>query len=200
MHTYWRWNLLYMNLVFWFDFRVLSVTPYPLFCIPSASPKTLLPLPTNNEPKSPSPLNLVFPNQPTNPTIDTPILKYRVQMHSSFLEFLTSPLVLFIHLLSNMAGHTNKRNLPSFRGLKGAWKHIRTLDSKLKRNRTPVLSEMVRSLAQPFLVPLLKHNDFMFFHRLVIPLCSYLFFQFRSQLVYKIEWPIFLAWSEENFS
>jgi hypothetical protein len=45
---------------------------------------------------------------------------------------------------------------------------------------------------QPFLVPLLKQNGFMFLHRLVIPLRSYLFFQFRSRLVYKIEWPILL--------
>ena len=45
---------------------------------------------------------------------------------------------------------------------------------------------------QPFLVPLLKQNGFMFFHRLVIPLRSYLFFQFRSRLVHKIEWPILL--------
>ena len=33
-----------------------------------------------------------------------------------------------------------------FWGLKGAWKHIRTLE--WKRNGTPVPSEMVRSLAQ----------------------------------------------------
>uniref|UniRef100_A0A6N2N4H3 Uncharacterized protein n=1 Tax=Salix viminalis TaxID=40686 RepID=A0A6N2N4H3_SALVM len=47
-------------------------------------------------------------------------------------------------------------------------------------------------LPQRFLVPLLKQNCFMFFHRLVISLRSYLFFQFRSRLVYKIEWPILL--------
>nr|CAJ70646.1 cytochrome c biogenesis protein [Helianthus annuus] len=39
---------------------------------------------------------------------------------------------------------------------------------------------------QPFLVPLLKQNGFMFFHRLVIPFRSYLFLQFRSRLVHKI--------------
>ncbi|CAI9281402.1 unnamed protein product [Lactuca saligna] len=48
------------------------------------------------------------------------------------------------------------------------------------------------SLPQPFLVPLLKQNGFMFFHRLVIPFRSYLFLQFRSRLVHKIEWPILL--------
>ncbi|KAK4409313.1 putative cytochrome c biogenesis ccmB-like mitochondrial protein [Sesamum angolense] len=38
----------------------------------------------------------------------------------------------------------------------------------------------------------IEQNGFMFFHRLVIPLRSYLFFQFRSRLVHKIEWPILL--------
>jgi len=41
-----------------------------------------------------------------------------------------------------------KGNLLIFRGLKGAWKHIRTLEWKWKRDVTPVPSEMVRSLAQ----------------------------------------------------
>jgi len=41
-----------------------------------------------------------------------------------------------------------KRNLSIFRGLEGSWKHIRTLEWKWKRDVTPVLSEMVRSLAQ----------------------------------------------------
>ncbi|KAF4355389.1 hypothetical protein F8388_008086 [Cannabis sativa] len=50
---------------------------------------------------------------------------------------------------------------------------------------------------QPFLVPLLEQKGFMFFHRLVIPLHSYLFFQFRSRLVYKIEWPI-LLWTLDS--
>ena len=41
-----------------------------------------------------------------------------------------------------------KRNLSIFRGLKGAWKHIRTLEWNWKRDGTPVPLEMVRSLAQ----------------------------------------------------
>ncbi|GKE58550.1 hypothetical protein Tco_1497735 [Tanacetum coccineum] len=41
------------------------------------------------------------------------------------------------------------RNLSIFRGLKGAWKHIRTLEWKWKRDGTPVPSEMVvESLGQ----------------------------------------------------
>ena len=40
------------------------------------------------------------------------------------------------------------RNLSIFRGLEGAWKHIRTLEWKWKRDVTPVSSEMARSLAQ----------------------------------------------------
>ena len=35
-----------------------------------------------------------------------------------------------------------------FRGLEGAWTHIRTLEWNWKRDVTPVPSEMVRSLAQ----------------------------------------------------
>ena len=35
-----------------------------------------------------------------------------------------------------------------FRGLEGAWKHIKTLEWKWKRDGTPVTLEMVRSLAQ----------------------------------------------------
>lgn len=45
------------------------------------------------------------------PTLNTHFLSSGIrihQMHSSFLEFLTSPLVLFIHLISNMAGHTQQ--------------------------------------------------------------------------------------------
>ena len=45
---------------------------------------------------------------------------------------------------------------------------------------------------QPFIVPFLKQNGFMLLHRLVIPLRSSLFFQCRSRLVHKIEWPILL--------
>ena len=41
-----------------------------------------------------------------------------------------------------------KRNLSKFRGLKGSWKPIRTLEWNWKRDVTPVPSEMVRSLAQ----------------------------------------------------
>lgn len=41
-----------------------------------------------------------------------------------------------------------KGNLLIFRGLKGAWKHIRTLEWKWKRDVTPVPLEIGRSLAQ----------------------------------------------------
>ena len=46
----------------------------------------------------------------------------------------------------NLVCVPKKRNLSIFRGLKGAWKRIRTLE--WKRDVTPVPSEMVRSLAQ----------------------------------------------------
>ena len=48
----------------------------------------------------------------------------------------------------NLVCVPNKRNLSIFRGLKGSWKHIRTLEWKWKRDVTSVPSEMVRSLAQ----------------------------------------------------
>ncbi|ERM95805.1 hypothetical protein AMTR_s00060p00019070, partial [Amborella trichopoda] len=38
-------------------------------------------------------------------------------------------------------------------------------------------------------IPILKKNGFMFLHRLVIPLRSYLLLLFLSRLVHKIEWP-----------
>ncbi|KAL9340624.1 hypothetical protein Peur_066843 [Populus x canadensis] len=52
------------------------------------------------------------------------------------------------HGVMNLVCVPKKRNLSIFRGLKGAWKHIRTLEWKWKRDVTPVPSEMVRSLAQ----------------------------------------------------
>ncbi|GAV61796.1 LOW QUALITY PROTEIN: hypothetical protein CFOL_v3_05322, partial [Cephalotus follicularis] len=52
------------------------------------------------------------------------------------------------HRVMNLVRVPKKRNLSIFRGLKGAWKHIRTLEWKWKRDVTPVPSEMVRSLAQ----------------------------------------------------
>jgi len=56
--------------------------------------------------------------------------------------------VTIILFVTNLVCVPKKRNLSIFRGLKGAWKHIGTLEWKLKRNVAPVPSEMVRSLAQ----------------------------------------------------
>lgn len=56
--------------------------------------------------------------------------------------------VTVILFVTNLVYVPKKRNLSIFRGLKGAWKHIRTLEWKWKRDGTPVSSEMVRSLAQ----------------------------------------------------
>ncbi|TYI98681.1 hypothetical protein E1A91_D01G232200v1, partial [Gossypium mustelinum] len=52
------------------------------------------------------------------------------------------------HGVTNLVCVPKKRNLTKFRGLKGSWKHIRTLEWNWKRDVTPVPSEMVRSLAQ----------------------------------------------------
>lgn len=43
--------------------------------------------------------------------------------------------------MTNLVCVPKKRNLSIFRGLKGAWKHIRTLEWKWKRDVTPVPSE-----------------------------------------------------------
>ena len=51
-------------------------------------------------------------------------------------------IILFV--VTNLVCVPKKRNLSIFR----AWKHIRTLEWKWKRDGTPVPSEMVRSLAQ----------------------------------------------------
>jgi hypothetical protein len=48
--------------------------------------------------------------------------------------------------VTNLVCVLKKRNLSIFRGLKGAWKHIRTLEWKWKRDVTPVPSE---SLVNP---------------------------------------------------
>ncbi|GKB13687.1 reverse transcriptase domain-containing protein, partial [Tanacetum coccineum] len=53
--------------------------------------------------------------------------------------------ILLKHSPSNVTNPVcvpKKRNLSIFRGLKGAWKHIRTLEWKWKRDGTPVPSEM----------------------------------------------------------
>ncbi|KAB2084468.1 hypothetical protein ES319_A05G335900v1 [Gossypium barbadense] len=54
------------------------------------------------------------------------------------------------HGVTNLVCVPKKRKeiLSKFRGLKGSWKHIRTLEWNWKRDVTPVSSEMVRSLAQ----------------------------------------------------
>lgn len=38
------------------------------------------------------------------------------------------PIILFV--VTNLVCVPKKRNLPIFRGLKGAWKHVRTLEWK----------------------------------------------------------------------
>lgn len=67
--------------------------------------------------------------------------------------------------------------------------HVRLLKSQVVRvsqNPTTPLT------SQPFLIPLLQQNGLMFPQQLVIPPHLYLFFQFQSQLVYKIDCQIFL--------
>ena len=63
-------------------------------------------------------------------------------------EVVNGGVTIILFVVTNPVCVPNKRNLSIFRGLKGAWKHIRTLEWKWKRDGTPVPSEMVRSLAQ----------------------------------------------------
>lgn len=51
-------------------------------------------------------------------------------------------------VVTNLVCVPKKRNFSFFRGLNGVWKHIRTLEWKLKRYVAPVPSETIRSLAQ----------------------------------------------------
>ena len=65
-----------------------------------------------------------------------------------------------------------------FRGLKGAWKDIRTLEWKSKRDGTPVPSEMVRSLAQ---------EEGVDPYHLDLVLISLFFEEYRFSYPYRIE-------------
>lgn len=61
-------------------------------------------------------------------------------------EVVNGGVTIILSVVTNLVCVPKKRNLSIFRGLEGAWKHIRTLE--WKRDITPVPSEMVRSLAQ----------------------------------------------------
>ena len=63
-------------------------------------------------------------------------------------EVVNGGVTIILFVVTNPVCVPKKRNLSIFRGLKGAWKHIRTLEWKWKRYGTPVPSEMVRFLAQ----------------------------------------------------
>lgn len=63
-------------------------------------------------------------------------------------EVMNVGVTIILFVVTNLVCVPKKRNLSIFRGLKGAWKHIRTLEWKWKSDVTPVPSEMVRSLAQ----------------------------------------------------
>ena len=63
-------------------------------------------------------------------------------------EVVNGGVTIILFVVTNPVCVPKKRNLSIFRGLKGAWKHIRTLEWKWKRDVTPVSSEMARSLAQ----------------------------------------------------
>jgi hypothetical protein len=63
-------------------------------------------------------------------------------------EVVNGGVTIILFVVTNPVCVPKKRNLSIFRGLKGAWKYIITLEWKLKRDVAPVASEMVRSLAQ----------------------------------------------------
>ena len=61
-------------------------------------------------------------------------------------EVVNGGVTIILFVVTNLVCVLKKRNLSIFRGLKGAWKHIRTLEWKWKRDVTPVPSE---SLVNP---------------------------------------------------
>ena len=61
-------------------------------------------------------------------------------------EVVNGGVTIILFVVTNIVCVPKKRNLSIFRGLKGARKHIKTLE--WKRDVTTVPSEMVRSLAQ----------------------------------------------------
>ena len=61
-------------------------------------------------------------------------------------EVVNGGVTIILFVVTNLVCVLKKRNLSIFRGLKGAWKHIRTLAWKWKRDVTPVPSE---SLVNP---------------------------------------------------
>ena len=63
-------------------------------------------------------------------------------------EVVNGGVTIILFVVTNLVCVPKKRKLSNFRGLEGAWKHIRTLEWKWKRDVTPVSSEMARSLAQ----------------------------------------------------
>lgn len=73
---------------------------------------------------------------------------YFISITMKFINNGGVTIILFVVTNLVCVPKKKKRNLSIFRGLKGAWKHIRTLEWKWKRDVTPVPSEMVKSLAQ----------------------------------------------------
>ena len=63
-------------------------------------------------------------------------------------EVVNGGVTIILFGVTNAVRVPKKRNLSIFRGLKGAWKHIRTLEWKWKRDRTEVPLKRVRSLAK----------------------------------------------------
>lgn len=58
-------------------------------------------------------------------------------------EVITGGITIILFGVTNLGCVPKKRNGSIFRGLKGAWKHIRTLEWKWKRYVIPVPSESV---------------------------------------------------------
>ena len=75
-------------------------------------------------------------------------MKFINEVVNKWNKIVKGGVTIILFVVMNLVCVPKKRNLSIFRGLKGAWKHIRTLEWKWKRDVTPVPSEMVRSLAQ----------------------------------------------------
>jgi len=75
-------------------------------------------------------------------------MKFINEVVNKWNKIVKGGVTIILFVVMNLVCVPKKRNLSIFQGLKGAWKHIRTLEWKWKRDVTPIPSEMVRSLAQ----------------------------------------------------
>ena len=68
-------------------------------------------------------------------------MKFINEVVNKWNKIVKGGVTIILFVVMNLVCVPKKRNLSIFRGLKGAWKHIRTLEWKWKRDVTPVPSK-----------------------------------------------------------